>query len=261
MRDIYIIKIGGNIVNNDNILKSFLKDYANINKLKILIHGGGIIANNIIDKMQLKVHMINGRRITDNMTLKVVVMSYAGLINKNIVALLQSFNVNSIGLCGVDGNIITAIKRPIIDSIDYGNVGDISCINVNNIIKLLKNNFHPVLAPITHDKNGNLLNTNADTIASYIASSLIKYYNVYLYYCFERDGVLSVINDNNSIILNINKSNFNKLKNKKLIFDGMIPKIDNSFYALNKGVKRVYICNYTYFNNKKRQKCKTEITL
>ncbi|UOF94218.1 MAG: acetylglutamate kinase [Bacteroides sp.] len=256
MEELYIIKIGGNIVNNSTILNKFLKFYAAKNINKILIHGGGIISSEISRKMNLEIKMINGRRITCHNTLKIVIMTYAGLINKNIVSILQKNKLNSIGLCGADGNLITSIKKSDVDGVNYGYVGKVINVSTNNIMKLLNAGFYPVIAPITHDMNGQLLNTNADSIASAIASALSSHYNVKLYYLFEREGVLI----KNKVINLLNKKKYIEFKNDKIIHSGMIPKIDNSFKALYNGVKNVYICKYDLFYNYNNN-VKTEILL
>jgi len=235
----YVIKIGGNIIDDDAMLSSFLKEFAAIKENKILVHGGGKLATRVAEAMGISQQMINGRRITDAETLKVVTMVYAGYINKNMVAKLQSFGCNAIGLCGADANIIQAHKR-IHPTIDYGFAGDIDSVDTGFLQILLKNNITPILAPVTHDENG-LLNTNADTIAKEVASAMSGLYKVQLIYCFEKNGVLMDAVNDKSIIAQINETTYNDLKNKKIISGGMIPKLDNSFDALKSGVEKVII--------------------
>ncbi|PSR52794.1 acetylglutamate kinase [Adhaeribacter arboris] len=242
METVYIVKIGGNIIDDAGKLKQFLNDFAQIPGSKILIHGGGKIATEISKSLGIQPQLIEGRRITDANSLKVVIMVYAGLINKNIVAQLQAAQCNAIGLTGADGNCIPAKKRQV-GAIDYGFVGDIeaSQINVENVQMLLQNGFTPVFAPITHDTTGNLLNTNADTIASTLAVALAPYYNVRLIYCFEKKGVLRDVNDEESLIPEISPSTYPELRENGVIAQGMIPKMDNALQALQQGVKAVYI--------------------
>ena len=239
---INIIKIGGNVIDNEMLLQSFLADFASVEGLKILVHGGGKFASELSTKMGNTPQMVDGRRITDATTLDIVTMVYAGLINKKIVALLQAEKCNAIGLTGADGNILPAYKRTKGD-IDFGFVGDIDVDNlhIDNLWHLLENGFLPVIAPITHDGKGQLLNTNADTIASSLAIALSKDYEVNLFYCFEKNGVLQDVNDENSLVATISKDEYSVLKEKNIISAGMIPKIDNAFAAIDKGVKSVWI--------------------
>ncbi|MDQ3290997.1 MAG: acetylglutamate kinase [Bacteroidota bacterium] len=244
MDTLYIIKIGGNIIDDDSKLKLFLKNFAQIPGNKILIHGGGKIATEISKGLGIQPQLIDGRRITDAESLKVVTMVYAGLINKNIVAQLQASNCNAIGLTGADANCIPAQKRKV-GAIDYGFVGDIEPANVNAIglQSLLQQNFTPVLAPITHDGKGNLLNTNADTIAATLAIALAKLFKVHLVYCFEKKGVLRDVNDDASVIPEISPSTYQQLRDAGIIAQGMIPKMDNALQALKQGVEAVYIAH------------------
>jgi len=240
MDNLFVIKIGGNIIDDEGKLSSFLKDFALIKERKILIHGGGKLATNIAEKLNIPQQIIEGRRITDAETIKVITMVYAGYINKNIVALLQANNCNAVGLSGADGNLIVAHKRDHL-TIDYGFAGDIDKVNSEWLRKLLENDFAPVIAPVTHDKKGQLLNTNADTIAQEIAKSITDQYKVTLIYCFEKKGVLENADDESTLISKINTSVYKELKEKKLIHSGMIPKLDNAFAALENGVKNVII--------------------
>ncbi len=237
---ISIIKIGGNIIDNEANLASFLSAYAAVEGKKILIHGGGKLATKMAADLDIPQQMVDGRRITDAATLKIVTMVYAGYINKNIVAALQSKNVNALGLCGADANIVPAHKR-INATTDYGFVGDIDAVDTEKITAFLQAGLSLVVAPITHDGAGQLLNTNADTMAQAIATALSSKYEVSLVYSFERKGVLSSIADANSVIPIINPQNYAALKESGQVNEGMIPKLDNAFEALHKGVSRVII--------------------
>ncbi len=237
---ISIIKIGGNIIDNEANLASFLSAYAAVEGKKILIHGGGKLATKMAADLDIPQQMVDGRRITDAATLKIVTMVYAGYINKNIVAALQSKNVNALGICGADANIVPAHKR-INATTDYGFVGDIDAVDTEKITAFLQAGLSLVVAPITHDGAGQLLNTNADTMAQAIATALSSKYEVSLVYSFERKGVLSSIADANSVIPIINPQNYAALKESGQVNEGMIPKLDNAFEALHKGVSRVII--------------------
>jgi len=246
MNDLYVIKIGGNIIDDEKKLSSFLRSFAAIDANKILVHGGGKLATRLAEKMGVEQKLVDGRRITDAETLKIVTMVYAGYVNKNIVAQLQSFNCNAIGLSGVDGDIILAHKRkhPVID---YGFVGDVDSVNAPLLKNLLTQNLSLVFAPITHDQTGQLLNTNADTVAQEIAKALCSIYEASLVYCFEKPGVLLDVNDESSVIRKITSSYYDELKispsgaGEARIFAGMIPKLDNAFAALKSGVNKVII--------------------
>jgi len=237
---LYVIKIGGNIVDNPVLLTQCLKAFSSIQGKAILVHGGGKMATQLAKDLNIPQQMVEGRRITDAETLKIVTMVYAGLINKNIVAQLQSFGAQAMGLTGADANLIKAHKR-INASIDYGYVGDVDEVNVSMIGNLLQQNTSIVIAPITHDGNGQLLNTNADTIAQSIATAMSAKYTVHLIYGFEKEGVLLDINNPSSVIKKINKEKYQSLIEENVIFEGMIPKIDNAFLALDKGVQSVMI--------------------
>ena len=240
MEKLFVIKIGGNIIDDETKLSSFLASFSNINDKKILVHGGGKLATRLAEKLGVEQQLVEGRRITDAETLKIVTMVYAGYINKNIVATLQAHHCNAIGLCGADGDVILAHKRqhPVLD---YGFVGDVDAINTVLLKNLLNQNIAVVFAPITHDQQGQLLNTNADTIAQEVAKGLSRDYEVSLIYSFEKNGVLLDANDDNTVIGKINLSYYQQLKAKQKIFAGMIPKLDNAFAALNNGVKKVII--------------------
>lgn len=235
-----IVKIGGNIIDDELKLSSFLKAFSDIEGNKILVHGGGNLATRFSAKLGIEQKLVDGRRITDAETLKIVTMVYAGYVNKNIVALLQNYNCNAVGLTGADGDAILAHKRNH-PALDYGFVGDVDFVNTELLVTLLEKNFTPVLAPITHDGKGQLLNTNADTIAQEIAKAISGKYEVQLIYTFEKAGVLQDVNDDSSVISNLNQVYYDKLKSEKLIYAGMIPKLDNAFTALNSGVNKVII--------------------
>lgn len=244
---IKVIKIGGNIVDNPLLLKQFAKDFSAVPGMKILVHGGGVMASQMQKSMGMVPQMIEGRRVTDEETLKVVTMVYAGWCNKNITALLQAEGCNAIGLSGADGNVIKAAKRapmPVNGAmVDYGFVGDVTAESVNAgfLYSLLERGITPVLCAINHDGNGNLLNTNADTIASSVATALSAVVETELIYCFEKDGVLYDKDDDTSVIPSIDRDRFAELKAEGRVADGMIPKLSNSFKAIDNGVARVII--------------------
>ncbi len=271
---IKIIKIGGNVVDKPELLKKFVKDFAAMPGMKVLVHGGGVMASQMQKSMGMTPVMVEGRRVTDEETLKVVTMVYAGWCNKNITALLQAEGCNAIGLCGADGNVIKARKRApmYVESlgkeVDYGYVGDVNAESVNAgfIYSLLEKGIVPVFNAINHDGEGNLLNTNADTIASSVAIAMANYryrsprevccrceecthcsddgrltHETELIYCFEKDGVLYDKDDDRSVIGEITRSRFEELKKEGIVADGMIPKLTNSFKAIDSGVARVVI--------------------
>lgn len=245
-----VVKIGGNIIDNTDALTAFLNDFSKIKEYKILIHGGGKLATKLANQMDVEVKMINGRRITDAETLDIITMVYAGKINKNIVAKLQSKHCNSIGFTGADGNTIISEKRPIKD-IDFGFVGDIKKVNTSVLELLLSNNITPVFSAISHNENGLLLNTNADTIASEIAIGFSEIYNTEIYYCFEKNGVLERVDDDTSVIENITSKTYKALKEKEIITDGMLPKLNNCFHAIDNKVSKVCIGKPTMLFNDK----------
>ena len=253
---IKVIKIGGNVVDNPSLLKAFVEDFSAVPGMKVLIHGGGVMASQMQKSMGMTPVMVEGRRVTDEETLKVVTMVYAGWCNKNIVALLQGEGCNAIGLCGADGNVIKASKRPPMETsegkmVDYGFVGDVKVESVNAgfVYSLLEKGIVPVFNAINHDGAGNLLNTNADTIASSVAMALAGHergegktgHDVELIYCFEKDGVLYDKDDESSVIPEITRERFAELKAEGRVADGMIPKLSNSFKAIDSGVARVII--------------------
>ncbi|GAL83943.1 acetylglutamate kinase [Sporocytophaga myxococcoides] len=243
MEKLYIIKVGGNVIDDDKTLQKFLKDLSSLKTNKILVHGGGKVATEISKGLGIEAQMVDGRRITDTETLKIVTMVYGGLINKKVVSQLQSMNTNAIGLTGADANIMLASKRPVKNGIDYGFVGDVEKIEAAPLATLISSGLTPVIAPLTHDGKGNMLNTNADTVASTLAVALSKSFDVSLVYCFELKGVLQDINDKNSVISSIDTEKYGQLKQDGVIAKGMIPKMDNSFDAIKAGVKSVIICH------------------
>ncbi|MGV3529416.1 MAG: acetylglutamate kinase [Flavisolibacter sp.] len=240
---LYLVKIGGNIVDDEKKLHDFLADFAQIKNMKLLVHGGGKLATRMAQQLNIPQTMVDGRRITDAETLKVVTMVYAGYINKNIVAQLQAGDCNALGLSGADGNIVQAHKRiaGAVSQHDYGFAGDVDAVNVGLLQTLLQSEITPVLCPITHDKKGQLLNTNADTITKELAGALSDSFQVQLIYLFEKAGVLSDAEDENSVIEEITPASYKELKEKNIVFAGMIPKIDNAFAALSAGAAVVTI--------------------
>ena len=250
MQKLTIVKVGGKIVENPELLAAFLKDFALIAGDKILVHGGGQSATVLAEKLGLETKMTDGRRITDEEMLKVVTMVYAGLVNKTIVAQLQKLRIDAIGLTGADMNLILSKKRPV-KEIDYGFVGDVKEVNAPALMELLKQNYLPVIAPLTHDRKGNLLNTNADTIAGEMAKALAFDCNVRLIYCFEKKGVLMNEADENSVIPTLDCELFRQYKDEGIIHGGMIPKLENAFQALTFGVKEVIITRASDVNTGK----------
>jgi acetylglutamate kinase len=238
--DLTLIKVGGKIVEEASSLSKLLDDFALINGYKILVHGGGRSATAIAARLGIESRMVNGRRITDEETLKVVTMVYGGLVNKNIVAKLQARRINALGLTGTDMDVIRSVKRPVKD-IDYGFVGDVEKVNGAILADLIKKDIVPVMAPLTHDGKGNMLNTNADTIAGETAKALAPFFNVTLVYCFEKKGVLMNEEDDNSVIPKITYTDFQQYVADGIIKGGMIPKLENSFDAIRSGVTKVII--------------------
>ncbi len=238
-----IVKIGGQIFNSKEIWKEMLRSFADIAGAKILVHGGGPEANEISKALGIPSQKIDGRRITDGPTLKVVTMVYAGWLNKQVVSQLQSFDCNALGLSGADLNLIQCRKRKV-GNIDFGFVGDIEEVNVKTLEWMLKGEIVPILNAITHDGNGQLLNTNADTIAAYLAAALSEKYEVHLFYCFDKSGVLKDIDKEESLIDTIDKENYPFYQSNGVISEGMIPKIDNAFFALDSLVTSVHIGHY-----------------
>jgi len=237
-----VIKIGGNIIDDNAALDHFLEGFANIKSPKILVHGGGKLATQLANQMNVEVKMMNGRRITDQTTLDIISMVYAGKISKTIVAKLQANACNAIGFTGADGNAIVSVKRPIKD-LDFGFVGDVVKVNTNTLELLLNNSITPVFCAITHDEKGQLLNTNADTIASELAIAFASLFKTELYYCFEKKGVLQDVNDDDSVIEHIDTNSYKDLKDEGIIAEGMLPKLDNCFHAIAHNVYKVCIGN------------------
>ncbi|MFY0598387.1 MAG: acetylglutamate kinase [Cyclobacteriaceae bacterium] len=244
MKKLNIIKIGGAVIDDPLMLSEFLVEFTKIEGRKILVHGGGKVATQMGEKLGVSPKIIEGRRITDEVTIEIVTMVYAGLVNKRIVAQLQSQNVNGIGLSGADGNSIKAKKRPIKAGIDYGLVGDVRNVNTTLFSELMDTGKIPVIAPLTHDGYGQLLNTNADTIASEIAIAMSKEYDVTLSLTFEMEGVMEDVSDPKSVIRELKMGQYDTLKSEFKVHDGMIPKLDNAFHVLESGVNSVRICKY-----------------
>ena len=243
-----IIKIGGQVIENKTELRKFLTLFASLDGHKILVHGGGKLATQLAAKLGIESKMAGGRRITDSKTLEVITMVYAGLTNKNIVAELQANNCNAIGLSGADGDAIQAHKRPV-KEIDYGFAGDVDGVNSTLISKLLHAKLTPVFCAMTHDGKGQLLNTNADTIASELAIGMSAMFYTTLYYCFEKKGVLMNVENDNSVVQHIDSKKYQVLLNDGIIADGMLPKLENCFHALNKNVRKVCIGRPSMLNS------------
>lgn len=235
-----IIKVGGKIVEEEDSLKQLLHDFSKIEGFKILVHGGGRSATKIAEQLGIESKMIDGRRITDSKTLQVVTMVYGGLVNKNIVAGLQSLSINALGLTGADMDIIRSDKRPVKD-IDYGFVGDVKTVKADVLKLLIDQGIVPIIAPLSHDGRGHMLNTNADTMAAETAQAMSQYYDVSLVYCFEKKGVLMDENDNDSVITQLDKTSYRKYVQEGIIQGGMLPKLENAFQSIEKGVREVVI--------------------
>jgi len=249
MNKLTIVKVGGKVVEDRKLLRQLIIHFCTIEGNKILVHGGGKKATEIAQKLGIETVMHDGRRITDENMLSVAVMVYAGLTNKNIVAQIQSKGFDAVGLSGADLNIIQSQKRKVVE-IDFGFVGDVETVDAQKINFFISNNIIPVFCAITHDNNGQLLNTNADTIASEVAIAMSKLFDVELIYCFEKKGVLQNIDDENSVIPLLTKDFYCELKQNKFITEGMIPKLDNCFNSLDKGVKEIKICSSEALENK-----------
>ena len=241
MEKITIVKVGGAVVEDEAQLSRLLADFSSIEGKKVLVHGGGRRATKVAAELGIETKMVNGRRITDADMLEVVTMVYGGLVNKNLVARLQAAGVNALGLTGADIDVIRSHKRPIKDGIDFGFVGDVEKANGQMLHTLINAGITPVMAPLTHDGQGHILNTNADTIAGETAKALAPYYDVTLIYSFEKKGVLSNPDDDNSVISEITREDFERYKADGTVAGGMIPKLDNAFDAIDAGVKRVII--------------------
>ena len=236
-----IVKVGGAVVEDDGQLRQLLADFAAIEGRKILVHGGGRKATSMAQRLGIETHMVDGRRITDSNMLEVVTMVYGGLVNKNVVARLQAEGVRAIGLTGADGDVIRSHRRPVKDGVDFGFVGDVDRVSEQSLSHLIEQGMVPVLAPLTHDGEGHLLNTNADTIASEAAKALAKVYDVTLIFSFEKKGVLSNPDDDDSVIPVITHADFERYRADGTISGGMLPKIENALSAVDAGVSRVII--------------------
>lgn len=238
---ITVVKIGGNVIDNEQELAAFLADFAAMDGPKVLVHGGGKLATRLSDRLGIDTQMIDGRRVTSRETLDVVTMVYGGLVNKNLVARLQANGVNALGLTGADANVIRSHKRPLKNGVDYGFVGDVDQADGNMLSRLIEAGITPVMAPLTHDGEGHILNTNADTIASETAKALAAHYDVTLIFSFEKKGVLSNPDDDDSVIATINHVDFERYKADGTISGGMLPKIENALHAVDAGVSKVII--------------------
>ena len=236
-----IVKVGGAVVEDEEQLAQLLKDFGAIEGRKVLVHGGGRRATQVAARLGIESRMVDGRRITDGEMLEVVTMVYGGLVNKHVVAGLQAAGVQAVGLTGADGNIIRSHKRPLKNGVDFGFVGDVDCVADETLCNFIAQGLVPVLAPLTHDGNGTLLNTNADTIAAEVAKALAPHYDVTLIYSFEKRGVLANPNDEDSVIPVITRAIYNRYKAEGVISGGMLPKIENALQAVEAGVSRVVI--------------------
>ena len=245
-----IVKVGGAVVEDELQLSQLLKDFGAINGRKVLVHGGGRKATKMAERLGIETKMVNGRRITDAAMLEVVTMVYGGLVNKYLVAQLQANGINALGLTGADANVILSHKRPLKDGIDYGFVGDVDHVAHQTLAHLIEAGITPVMAPLTHDAEGHILNTNADTIASETAKALANIYNVTLIFSFEKKGVLSNPDDDDSVIPVITKEDFERYKADGTISGGMLPKIENALRAVEAGVSRVIITLATAIDGK-----------
>ena len=241
MEKITVIKVGGAVVEDEVQLTQLLQDFSAIEGRKVLVHGGGRRATKVAAQLGIETQMVNGRRITDASMLEVVTMVYGGLVNKNVVARLQAQGIDALGLTGADIDVIRSHKRPLKNGVDYGFVGDVDRADGDKLHTLIEAGIVPVMAPLTHDGMGNILNTNADTIAGETAKALAKHYDVTLVFCFEKKGVLSNPDDDESVIPTITRADFDRYVADGRISGGMIPKIENAFNAIDAGVGRVVI--------------------
>lgn len=260
MNELLIVKIGGNLIDDEASLSAFLDDYARVEGNKILIHGGGKLATELAQTLGIETQMVNGRRITSKETLKVVTMVYAGLINKTLVSGLQARGCNALGLTGADANLMRAHKRRNAE-VDYGFVGDIDQVNAHALALFLNAGLAPVLAPLTHDGEGSMLNTNADTIAATLARTLQERYRVQLVFCFDKKGVLAS-NHEEDVIAHLSEAEYQRLRETGVISKGMLPKLENAFAALRAGVERVIICHALQFlPARSGEQCGTQLQL
>jgi len=247
--DLTVVKVGGAVVEDAAQLNKLLDAFTGIQGKKVLVHGGGRRATKVAEQLGIETKMVEGRRITDAPMLEVVTMVYGGLVNKNLVAQLQARGTDAIGLTGADMNVIQAHKRPLRNGIDYGFVGDVDCADGDKLATLINAGITPVMAPLTHDKQGNILNTNADTIAAETAKALSRHFDVTLMYCFEKPGVLTNPDDDSSVIPVITAADFDRYKADGTISGGMVPKIENALDAISKGVKKVVITKADAIDN------------
>lgn len=243
-----IVKVGGKIVEEPETLAALLRDFSSIDGYKMLVHGGGRSATKVAAQLGIETTMVDGRRVTDTEMLNVVTMVYGGLVNKNIVAGLQGNGVNALGMTGADMNIIRSEKRPV-KTVDYGWVGDVKEVNGVALASLIKSGVVPVIAPLTHDKAGHMLNTNADTMAGECAKGLAEIFDVHLVFCFEKAGVLRDENDDNSVVTEIDRATYAQLLEDGIVSGGMIPKLDNAFEAISSGVSEVIITKASALND------------
>ncbi len=243
-----IVKVGGKIVEAPDTLSRLLADFAAIEGKKLLVHGGGRSATQLAAKLGIETKMVDGRRITDDAMLDVVTMVYGGLVNKRIVAGLQATGVNALGVTGADMDVIRSVKRPV-KTIDYGWVGDVSRVDGDALSRLIDSGVVPVVAPLTHDGHGHILNTNADTMAGATASALARHYSVRLVFCFEKEGVLLDENDDSTAIAHLDRNRYADLKAKGIVAGGMIPKLDNAFATIDAGVAEVVITKASNLND------------
>lgn len=241
---LHIVKIGGAVIDSEKMLGSFLEQFHKLEGLKLLIHGGGRIATDIGAKQGIEARMVDGRRVTDDQTVDLVTMVYGGLVNKKMVSRLQAMGINAIGMAGMDGSIIRSTKRPVKNGIDYGWVGDPVEVNGKLLAQLLEIGLTPVVAPLTHDGHGQIFNTNADTMAGSLAVALVNAFEVNLNLTFELEGVMKDINDPASVIKEFSQAYFEEMKVSGAIHSGMIPKLENAFFALTEGVSKVRICGF-----------------
>jgi acetylglutamate kinase len=270
MKEVNIIKVGGGVVEDQASLASLLSQFAAMEGRKVLVHGGGRLATTMAANLGIESRMVGGRRITDAKMLEVVTMVYGGLVNKNIVAGLQAKGVRAIGLTGADGDVIRSHKRPLklvkMDDgteqmIDFGYVGDVDKVDAQLLVQLIEGGSVPVVAPLTHDGEGHILNTNADTIAASVACALAKHYEVTLTFCFEKPGVLRNADDDSSVIPSINEEQARSLIAEGIIAGGMIPKIENAFEAIHQGVRQVVITHSDNINGSRGTTIKGSLTL
>ncbi|MEQ8414478.1 MAG: acetylglutamate kinase [Imperialibacter sp.] len=251
MKNLTVVKVGGGVLENEESSSQFLKAFTALEGNKLLVHGGGRLADQYLLKLGLKPNMVNGRRVTDKDTLEVVTMVYGGLVNKQLVANLQSRKVNAIGLTGADGNLIVSAKRPSDDGVDWGYVGDPVEVNADTLNDLVEQGTVPVIAPLTHDGKGTLLNTNADTMATVVSVALARHYEVTLIFAFDKAGVLTDVDDDNSVVEKIDEAGFAEMKASGQIHSGMIPKLESAFEALNEGIRKIRIVGFANISNEK----------